>query len=165
MPSLSQLGVFEYECTYKEFKTFGAKKYCYYNGISYALVVAGLPKIKKDGNGYDINSLSDFHCGKIFENCKLGKKYITDKCSFDLEYDEYVSNMQYTNNDKFFEENDIYSNGGVALYPTSYLLDMTPTDKIIIAETQKGFSQWVKSYKQRIGIDLTEYCNIPPHIM
>lgn len=165
IPSLSKLGTFDYETTYEEFKTFGAKKYCYKHGNEYKLVVAGLPKIKKDGSGYDIKSLSDFYCGKLFENCKLGKKYITDKCSFDLEQDEFVCNMQYENNEEFFEKYSILSNGGVALYPTSYLLDMTKQDKFQIAEMQKGFSKWVKSYKQQIGIDLTEYCNIPPHIM
>lgn len=45
-PQGKTLGVFEYECMYDEFKTLGAKRYCYIIGDSFSYTVAGLPKSK-----------------------------------------------------------------------------------------------------------------------
>lgn len=162
---LKKLGRFDYEGTYKEFKTLGAKKYCYSHeykdkpGIYYTLTVAGLPKNDK----YDIQSLDDFKIGKQFKNCKLGKKYITNTSYIEIDdsYNIIIENTDRIKN--FFDEYKIDSAGGIGLFPTSYLLDMTKNDIYYCKMYQRGAEIWLKKYKQQTGIDLTEYCHINVH--
>lgn len=139
---LKKLGKFEYEGTYKEFKTLGAKKYCFLNDENeIEMVVAGLPK-----NAGKIKDMNEFSPGKIFENCKLGKKYFINGKCFDSENDGngVLSNI---------EEYEIIENsdtiGGVALYPTSYELDITKIDNSIIYEYQKVYNEQLHGYNKR----------------
>lgn len=122
---VSKLGRFDYEGTYEEFKTLGAKKYCYKTAKGdYVLVVAGLPK-----NKYGLTSTEEFKPGREFKNCKLGKRYIVNEKL--IEIDEDLDLYSIEENPEiydFFEEKCIESGGGVGLYPTSYLLDMTKVD-------------------------------------
>lgn len=134
---IRNLGEFEMECVYDEFITFGAKKYCFRIGDKIDMRVAGVPRID-DIKKYGINSLQDFKCGLIFKDCKLGKKYINTDVRFDLDEDFNISNredMEYVNS--YFEENNIKSKGGTALYSVSYLLDMTKADKRILQSLYK----------------------------
>ena len=125
---LKNLGRFEYEKTYEEFKTFGAKKYCFkYNG-NYGVTVAGLPKHRAE-----INSLDDFYCGREFKDCKLAKKYIyKSHITITEEFDNILSESQDDDIEEFLNTNGISSNGGVSLFPVSYVLDMTHNDKSYI---------------------------------
>ena len=129
---IKNLGEFEHECTYDEFITFGAKKYCFRIGDKIDMRVAGVPRID-DIAKYNIHSLEDFKCGLIFKDCKLGKKYINSDFRFDLDEDFNMCNkedMNFVN--EYFDENNIKSKGGTALYSVSYLLDMTKVDKYIL---------------------------------
>ena len=105
------------------------------------MVVAGLPK-----NVDKIKDMSEFSPGKIFENCKLGKKYFINGKCFDSENDGngVLSNI---------EEYEIIENsdtiGGVALYPTSYELDITKVDNFIINEYQKVNKDLIEKYNKR----------------
>lgn len=125
---LASLGKFEYEKTYQEFKTFGAKKYAFKYLDKYGVTVAGLPKHKAE-----ITSLDDFYCGKEFKDCKLAKKYIyNSEVTITNEYDEIIKQSKDLEIKIFLDENNIKSNGGVSLFPVSYLLDMTKNDKAYI---------------------------------
>lgn len=162
---IKKLGRFDYEGTYKQFKTLGAKKYCYSheysdNKIAYTLTVAGLPK----NDNYGIHSLDDFKIGKKFENCKLGKKYITNTCYIEVD-DSY--NIIVEKSEKiqdFFDSHNIDSSGGIGLYPTSYILDMTDTDLYYCNLYQRGILKWAEAHKRQTGIDLTEYFHLNVHI-
>lgn len=152
-PELSTLGRFDYEGTYDEFKTFGAKKYCYKKNGKYTVVVAGLPKSTE----YGINSLDDFCCGRVYNNCKLGKSYITQSSFFDVDSDHELEFKGDIDVGEWLKENEISTNGGVGLYPTSYKLNMTENDKFIIKDYKESLPEWLKNYKQQNGIALTEY--------
>lgn len=125
---LKNLGKFEYEKTYEEFKTFGAKKYCWkYNNI-YGVTVAGLPKVSGQ-----INSLDDFYCGREFKNCKLAKKYIYNSNVTITDFDdEFISSHCDNEIEEFITKNNVDTKGGVSLFPVSYVLDMTHNDKSYI---------------------------------
>lgn len=163
--SICKLGKFEYEGTYEKFKTFGAKKYCIVgekykkkdnkNGVR--MVVAGLPK-----NVNPLDNIDEFVCGKLFENCKLAKKYINNQYSFSVDcFDNSIIEVRDNRDlESFFLENGINTNGGVALYPTSYLLDMTESDKWYTENAQKGLKNWILSYKNMNGIDLISHFNL-----
>ena len=125
---LKNLGKFEYEKTYQEFKTFGAKKYCFKYNDTYGITVAGLPKHRAE-----LNSLEDFYCGREFKDCKLAKKYIyNDHITITDETDNYISENFDNDITEFLESKNISSNGGVSLFPVSYVLDMTHNDKSYI---------------------------------
>lgn len=151
-PELSTLGQFEYEGTYDEFKTLGAKKYCYKKQDNIFLVVAGLPK----HNGYDIKDVSEFKCGKIFENCKLGKTYLTQTSYTQIDDDEIIKKGDLEIAD-WLTKNNIKTAGGVGLYPTSYKLDLTENDKYIIIDYRRVLSIWVKKFQHENGIILDDY--------
>lgn len=154
---VKQLGRFEYEGTYEQFKTLGAKKYCYSNDNKhFVCTVAGLPK-----NDYGFASLDEFHCGKIFKNCKLGKRYIVNEKA--IEIDDEGTVIECCIDEKvqdFLDENKINTAGGIGLFPTSYSLDMTRNDKRICNDYLEGLNRWLKLYEQQNGIDLTEFCHI-----
>lgn len=150
---LCKLGEFDFEGKYDEFITFGAKKYAFKKGNNCDMRVAGVPRMKNR-----ISSLDEFKCGTIFKDCKLGKKYINNDIRFELD-EEYniinIEEMDETNT--FYAENGIYSNGGVALFKVSYLLDMTKTDKHICNFYQRGLKTWLKEMKLQIYTHLTIY--------
>ena len=59
---------------------------------------------------------------------------------------------------RYLLKHHIETNGGVALYPVDYSLDMTEYDIKICKEQQEVLPQWLKTYKALNGIDLTEFC-------
>lgn len=124
--SIYGLGKFEYEGTYDIFKTYGAKKYCYIQNGETSFVVAGLPKDIGDKH------IEDFKLKTLFKNCKLASVYISDnvnvkKVTIDgLNPSDVETNIEMIN--KFKKKYNIKTHGGVALYPVSYLLDMTDND-------------------------------------
>lgn len=117
---------FEEETPYEQFITYGAKKYAYIKNGEFGFTVAGLPKFTKiDGVKVPtVKDMSEFILGKSFDNCKLAKRYIYHKTYTDIE--ERTGNLIRQFTDESVE--DIIDNGGIALYETSYKLDMTELD-------------------------------------
>lgn len=150
IPELATLGRFDYEGTYDEFKTLGAKKYCYKKNGKIVLTVAGLPKSTE----YNIEDVDDFKCGVKYKNCKLGKSYLTQSNYYILDEENEVECLGDINVADFLTENNIDTNGGVGLYPTSYLLDMTDTDKFLLKEYGGMREEWLKDVQQKIGTQL-----------
>lgn len=160
IPSLSKIGSFDKEHTYETFVTYGAKKYAhtFAGDDKLYLTVAGLPKYSSDTG--DIKRIEQFKPGIVFENCKLGKKYIYIDNSFELDDDNIVVNQKEIDDEtkRYLLKHHIVTNGGVALYPTNYALDITEIDRKIILEQQEVLPQWLKAFKLQHGIDLTESC-------
>lgn len=166
--SVSSLGRFEYEGTYDEFLTYGAKKYGYIKENTLHLTVAGLPKSGKDckfkiyHNNKEIknfyNRIENFKLGCIFKDCKLGKKYIVNNKYFEL--NDCYEAVNEKNHDeetlKFLHDNGIVTGGGVALFECSYTLSMTPLDKFIVKEKHDFLKSYIKGLKENYSIDLTE---------
>ena len=142
--SLAKLGSFEYECTYPLFKTLGAKKYCYTNGGRVFLTVAGLPKSRDVKEDY-LQSIDDFKCNTIFENCKLAKRYIYNDTSF-LADDFEVTDIVHSNSFSFLANKGVVTSGGVALYPTSYKLDMTLYDMLYVSHCKENLQRYLKNH-------------------
>lgn len=135
--AIKNLGKFDYEGTYEEFKTYGAKKYCYRKNGDYEMVVAGLPKMNKVKNEkWNIKTIDDFYLGRVFPKCKLAKKYINGDSILEQDDNE---NVKITKDEAydFYIEHNITTNGGVLLYPVDYKLDMTDHDKNYCAEVQE----------------------------
>lgn len=59
------MGVWEDEGVYDEFKTLGAKKYCYKKNDKYTVTVSGMNKEK---GSKQIKSMDDFYIGKVYED-------------------------------------------------------------------------------------------------
>lgn len=171
--SLAQIGEFDSDGVYSEFITYGAKKYAYKiaQDDNLYLTVAGLPKFRfKNGMEiiykgiqlHEFNRIDLFRCGTLFQNCKLGKKYLTSQCTYDR--DDFLNISNYEELDvetiKFLNDNNIHTGGGVALYNTSYLLDMTLNDKMYIKDQRRFLSIWLNQYKLNNGIDLTVYVDM-----
>lgn len=169
IPYLKGLGRFDEDAMYAEFLTYGAKKYCYklYNDDNVYLTVAGLPKYKADEdndivfNGEHFKSITDvrmFRLGLIFKNCKLGKKYITSLHTFEI--DDYGQKVNYKDIDeetsRYLKKHNIKTNGGVALFPCDYTLDMTKEDKIYINHCRRYFDKWVQEQTLISGIPYAE---------
>lgn len=138
---LAKLGRFEFDGHYDEFKTLGAKKYIRRQGDVIMMTVAGLPK----NNKYNITP-TQFKSGILFENCKLAKRYIWEGGVLDE-----VEGVK----DK--EIDVMYGEGGVALYPTSYYLDMTESDKNYIAECKANIDMYSQLCKEKEGVDINEH--------
>lgn len=103
------LGIFDTERPYKEFKTLGAKKYCYkYDDGSIHITVSGVAK----SGAAALKSLDDFRNGFIFDYDNSGKNLLTYN-------DDQIPVLvtDYQNNS--VEYNDKY---GLNLHPTTYEL-------------------------------------------
>ena len=173
VPYIYSLGPFDYECTYEKFVTYGAKKYAYTeDGIVY-LTVAGLPKFKLEesmqiyyGNKFiptdEFRSdITHFKIGTLFDKCKLGKKYITENNNFDIDNNTLLMfNVDTTSLEclKYLADHKINTKGGVALYETSYQLDITTVDNEYLLSIRKDFDEWLHNM-QLNGIDLTDSIN------
>lgn len=150
VPYLKKLGTYEYEGCYEKFLTWGAKKYAIVeNGHCY-LTVAGLPKnsheniiykgVKKKFTGID-----NFLTGTIFYHCKNAKKYIYNNISFDSDNGFLPENISESQEGiDFMKKYGIDSNGGIAIYPASYKLDITLNDRRILTECQKNITAYLK---------------------
>lgn len=115
---------FEEELPYEQFLTYGAKKYAYIRNGEFSFTVAGLPKNTK------INGFEEFYLGKVYEDCKLAKRYIYHNAYTDVDEFTNTTIRQFTVDD--IDEN--FDNGGIALFDTSYKLDMTDMDKSYIEQ-------------------------------
>ena len=167
---LCKLGRFELDAHYRQFITYGAKKYAYtlYDDNNVYLTVAGLPKFKSDEDNTiiyknkiykTISSIDMFRVGTEFRDCKMGKKYITISKTHDIDDDFNITNEKIVDNEtiRFLNNHSINTNGGVALYKTSYLLDITYADKCYILREWSVMEKWVKEYQKNCGIDLQKY--------
>ena len=158
--ALSKLGRFDKEHEYETFATYGAKKYAHtFAGDSKLyLTIAGLPKYNSTEG--DIKTIDQFKLGIVFKKCKLGKKYIYIDNSFELDDDNNIINKKEMDGEtkRYLLKHHIETNGGVALYPVDYSLDMTEHDIKICKEQQEVLPKWLKTYKALNGIDLTESC-------
>jgi len=107
------IGLFEYEGTYKKFRTWGAKKYAYEDEDGIHVTVAGLAK---SGAKY-LRSLEDFKPGKRWEAGESGRTvayYLTEQKPFVL--NGYVCEQKRA----------------IAICPTSYTLGIAAEyDKLI----------------------------------
>lgn len=150
------LGQFSKEHTYRQFLTWGAKKYCYkYEGDDVIYTVAGLPKRdfekpligKSNGIEFEIKELSQFKPVTKFEKCKKGKKFITVGTSFETTEENEIVNIEY-NSDAiiYMNANNIETKGGVALFETDYTLDITKHDKKILSENHRLLEKYASKY-------------------
>ncbi len=107
---LHPLGILEEEETYKEFKTMGAKKYCYTEEDgSLHITVAGVPKCGAKA----ISSVDEFDDDLVFPSSITGKLQ-----SF---YSE-LKDVNATVTDYLGKTIDIFFSYGVGLVPCSYTL-------------------------------------------
>lgn len=92
-PAIAKMGNFEYEGEYKEFLTYGAKKYAFTKegDPNVYTVIAGLPKL----NDYPLTSIEDVKPGLVFRNCKLAHKYIPECALYTVNY-----TLEITENDR-----------------------------------------------------------------
>ncbi len=118
------LGEFDKEPEAEEFKTLGAKKYCYkVNGE----IILSLSGVNKEKGAKAIKNVDDFEPNMYFEpeQCgKLGKFYNDNQGKITI--------IDYEGNTK--EINDKYS---VCLFPVGYMLDITGE-----------YSEYVKDHAQ-----------------
>lgn len=167
--SVSSLGRFEYEGTYDEFLTYGAKKYGYMRDNILHLTVAGLPKsgekckFKILYNGKEISNfykkITNFKLGVIFKNCKLGKKYIVNNKYFELNDNFEPVNIKNQDEEtsKFLYDNGIKTGGGVALFECSYTLSMTNIDMYIVKQHHDFLESYIKGLYRNYCIDIKDY--------
>lgn len=107
------LGVFDFEGVYKEFKTLGAKRYCYKDKDGIHITVAGVSKTE---GVKAIKCVDDFRDGLYFDVDQSGKAiafYNSTQKEVTL-YD--INNVPYKCTDKY----------GICIAPTTYKLTMTP---------------------------------------
>ena len=147
---LKKLGQFENEGVYDEFKTLGAKKYAYVKDRQIFLTVAGLPKKTYE----QIQDIDDFKCGVLFDKCKLGKTYITNNAIAEVDEDLEITFLRENDMSDFYLDNDINTGGGVGLYPTSYLLDMTDYDKLYVKHEQEALKEWIRITENVYGVSV-----------
>ncbi len=139
IPAFHGLGLFEYEKTYDKFLTFGAKKYVSEINGNISMTVAGLPQTTQ------ITDLHDFHIGKIFHNCKLGKLYLVNGKIFFYNREEektYTIAIEDDETKKFLKKNKINTRGGVCLYPVDYTLSITPEDMQTLEYYKNGVTKY-----------------------
>lgn len=108
-----RLGCWDYEGRYQEFKTLGAKKYCYRNGKGeLKMTVAGVRKKAVFSLNNDINNFNDGHVFSEEETRKLTLIYdnFQKPVTFNKgEYDEFKSDYKFS----------------IHCVPTTYSLGMT----------------------------------------
>ena len=153
-PWYKGLGLFDYEGEYQEFLTWGAKKYCFKKDNIIHTVVAGLPKA-------ELHNLNEFIPGKIFRNCKNAKCYIFNNQYFINSDDMFIENPQVEKISResmdYLREHKIDTNGGVALYPVNYKLDITSEDRYYLKKLRENYDSWLNEYTQLTGITLKDY--------
>lgn len=158
-PAVSDLGQFDEEDGYLQFKTLGAKKYAYVSEDGKVrLTVAGLPK-QKDKGKYYLDRIEDFSPGVIFEKCKIGKKYVVGNTIFEYDYDTETMTNKKTINwaEVFCRDNNVLTGGGVVLTPVDYALDMTKNDKMHIEHYDKMRHMWIDYLSQKYKQDFRRY--------
>ena len=87
----------------------------------------------------------------IYKNFMKSVNNIVDDC-IKL---NFQSTKEYI---RYLIKHNIKTNGGVALFPADYTLDIMPNDIKIVREQQEVLNRWLKTKKEMYGIDLTESC-------
>ena len=127
------------------FITYGAKKYCYTLNDKFHFTIAGLPK-SNNGVETKLKSFDDFRLGAEFINCKKCTRYIYNGKYIDLfeenDEDMIISDMD-SDTIKYLNENNIKTNGGVALLDVNYKLNMTVVD---LSYIKKYYNIWKNNY-------------------
>lgn len=161
-PALRNLGIFEHDAHYDKFVYWGAKKYAYEKHGNVYTTVAGLPRMHNKPYQYyrtdasnlkELTTIEEFRPPMVFPRCKLGTKYIYLDHSFDSEDGFDILNFkQILGVHEFLSKNNIHTNGGIALYPVSYSLDITDEDKEVIHKCQRGLPDYLN---QQISLNIT----------
>lgn len=170
---LKQLGRFEDDGEYEDFVTYGAKKYAYKlkGDSNIYLTVAGLPKYKADEDmkieykGQQLarlKSISEFRVGTIFKNCKLGKKYMTIGGTYELTENMELNNVKEIDKEtlRYLKKHNIKTNGGVALFPVNYSLDITYIDYKYLMKCREVFNKWVSEVEMEGITTLKDCCGM-----
>lgn len=105
------LGVYEYEGTYEEFKTLGAKKYAYKQDGEIRITVAGVRKKAREWlkNVDDLSEKLKFDYDAAKKNTIIYEDDQVWACINHGEYDEYITKYRY----------------GICVQPTTYSFSMT----------------------------------------
>lgn len=117
------LGVYDFEGTYQQFKTLGAKKYAFFKNDKYGITVSGLSKIK-GAKELEKNGLEFFKNGSVFyDSGRTTVKFNNDKIHY----------LQI-GNDK------IINGSNVVILDTTYTLGISNTmlDIIDLCNNRKG---------------------------
>lgn len=117
------LGVYDFEGTYQQFKTLGAKKYAFLKNDKYGITVSGLSKIK-GAKELEKNGLEFFKNGSVFyDSGRTTVKFNNDKIHY----------LQI-GNDK------IINGSNVVILDTTYTLGISNTmlDIINLCNNRKG---------------------------
>lgn len=117
------LGVYDFEGTYQQFKTLGAKKYAFLKNDKYGITVSGLSKIK-GAKELEKNGLDFFKNGSVFyDSGRTTVKFNNDKIHY----------LQI-GNDK------IINGSNVVILDTTYTLGISNTmlDIIDLCNNRKG---------------------------
>lgn len=117
------LGVYDFEGTYQQFKTLGAKKYAFLKNDKYGIAVSGLSKIK-GAKELEKNGLEFFKNGSVFyDSGRTTVKFNNDKIHY----------LQI-GNDK------IINGSNVVILDTTYTLGISNTmlDIIDLCNNRKG---------------------------
>lgn len=133
------LGVFEYEGTYDEFKTLGAKRYCYTdeNGENFGYTVAGLSKSKQGANvsplAYIMKQTDSVTTAfDIFDfDLEIPKEYANKMCSVYnvTPWRKFI--IDYTG--RRAECAELF---GVALEPIGYKMSIAPAFLAFLSDTE-----------------------------
>ena len=123
------IGFFEFDGYYTEFKTLGAKKYCYREDGDLHITVSGVSKKGVTALNDDINN---FHKGFVWgykESGKLTHVYIDDQLP--VEFIDHTGKWQVST-----------QKHGVVLQPTTYTLGLTSEyESLIAAEYDRRFRE------------------------
>lgn len=117
------LGVYDFEGTYQQFKTLGAKKYAFLKNDKYGITVSGLSKIK-GAKELEKNGLEFFKNGSVFyDSGRTTVKFNNDKIHY----------LQIGNN-------KIINGSNVVILDTTYTLGISNTmlDIIDLCNNRKG---------------------------
>ncbi len=103
------LGIWDTEPTYDEFKTLGAKKYCYSIDGVVGLTLSG---VNKEDGVKALTCVDDFDIGLVFDTDTAGKKIVTyNDNQIGIEITDSYGNTEYC-----------YQKYGINLMPTTYEL-------------------------------------------
>lgn len=125
-----QLGCWERDDSYQEFKTLGAKRYCYKKEgkDSYGITIAGVPK----SNGCLIHSLSDFNIHSKFPaNARNKEGKLISK---NIHQYRDGDNLQVKFPDGYINDNI----NATVLRPTSYDMTLANEYKVLIQFIKNG---------------------------
>ena len=128
---VKKLGSAEDDGFYSEFKTLGAKKYCYREDNKLKMTISGVSK--KGVSALD-NDINNFKNGFIFDekNCRKNIRFYNDE-QMEIEVTDYLGNTELIT-DKY----------GIALFPTTYKIGST-------SEYIKYVSNSKSKYLERIN--------------